>query len=343
MTRSSRSSPAEPNRAAGPTFGPRAPSTSYGFVAGVPFIAQISPHGDVAPHRQSHVRAVPGDARGATRNRRQRHVKRSRPLSGRMASNQVLADIRQLVHHGRALVALIERRDHFDRIVERLRADIPSLVVLHGGITPKARRTAMAQLAEQSDDEPRLILASGRYLGKGFDDPRLDTLLLTMPIAWKGTVVQYAGRLHRAHAAKRAIRIYDYVDSDVPLLRHIDAKRLRAFNELGYVTAESTHELSLAIDRESFLVSRPRSCRQRIFEYRAETTDVRVLLGGRWSMSSGGGIRTRDLRVMSGEKALQFPQIGRDWSTKSPAFEVLFGQFGTQSGTHEKVVPTWYP
>src|SRR5665648_556706 len=68
---------------------------------------------------------------------------------------------------------------------------------------PKARRAALAQLAEQSDSEPRLILATGRYLGEGFDDPRLDTLLLTMPIAWKGTVVQYAGRLHRAHPAKR--------------------------------------------------------------------------------------------------------------------------------------------
>jgi superfamily II DNA or RNA helicase len=160
----------------------------------------------------------------------------------------VLADIRELVRDGRALVVLTERRDHLDRIAECLRADIPNFVVLHGGIKPKARRAAMAQLTEQSDDEPTLILATGRYLGEGFDDPRLDTLLLTMPIAWKGTVVQYAGRLHRAHAAKRDIRIYDYVDSDVPVLRRMYAKRLRTYREMGYVSAASAQELSLAFD-----------------------------------------------------------------------------------------------
>jgi superfamily II DNA or RNA helicase len=117
----------------------------------------------------------------------------------------VVADIRELVHEERALVVLTERREHLDRIARSIRAEIPNLVVLHGGIKPKARRAAMTQLAEQPDNEQRLILATGRYLGEGFDHPRLDTLLLTLPIAWRGTVVQYAGRLHRAHAAKRDI------------------------------------------------------------------------------------------------------------------------------------------
>src|ERR1019366_9339719 len=108
-------------------------------------------------------------------------------------------------------------------------------------------RAALAQLAEQADSEPRLILATGRYLGEGFDDPRLDTLLLTMPIAWKGTVVQYAGRLHRAHAGKRDIRIYDYVDGEVPVLRRMYAKRLRTYKEMGYVCDESAQELGLAV------------------------------------------------------------------------------------------------
>ena len=159
----------------------------------------------------------------------------------------VLADIRALVRDGRALLVLTERREHLERIVKSIGAEIPNIVVLHGGIKPKARRSGMAQLAEQSDDQPRLILATGRYLGEGFDDPRLDTLLLTMPIAWKGTLVQYAGRLHRAHAAKRDIRIYDYVDSEVPVLRRMYAKRLRTYREMGYVFDESAQELSLAI------------------------------------------------------------------------------------------------
>ncbi len=159
----------------------------------------------------------------------------------------VLADIRDLVRNGRAAVVLTERREHLDRIAQSIGDEVPNLVVLHGGIKPKARRAAMTRLAEQSDHGPRLILATGRYLGEGFDDPRLDTLLLTMPIAWKGTVVQYAGRLHRAHAAKRDIRIYDYVDGEVPVLRRMYAKRLRTYKEMGYVCDESAQELSLAI------------------------------------------------------------------------------------------------
>ena len=160
----------------------------------------------------------------------------------------VLADIRELVGAGRALVVLTERRKHLERIANSIGPEIPNNIVLHGGIKPEARRAAIAQLSEQSDDQPRLILATGRYLGEGFDDPRLDTLLLTMPIAWKGTVVQYAGRLHRAHAAKRDIRIYDYVDSEVPVLRRMYAKRLRTYREMGYVCDESAQELNLQFD-----------------------------------------------------------------------------------------------
>jgi superfamily II DNA or RNA helicase len=159
----------------------------------------------------------------------------------------VLADIRELVRDGRAAVVLTERRKHLERIAKSIGDELPNLVVLHRSIKPKARRAAMTQLAEQSDHEPRLILATGRYLGEGFDDPRLDTLLLTMPIAWMGTVVQYAGRLHRAHAAKRDIRIYDHVDGEVPVLRRMYAKRLRTYKEMGYVCDESAQELSLTL------------------------------------------------------------------------------------------------
>ncbi len=156
----------------------------------------------------------------------------------------VVADIRELVREERALVVLTERREHLDCIARSIRAEIPNLVVLHGGIKPKARRAAMTQLAEQPDNEPRLILATGKYLGEGFDDPRLDTLLLTMPIAWRGTVVQYAGRLHRVHAAKRDIRVYDYVDAEVPVLRRMYAKRVRAYKEMGYI-CDDVQELAL--------------------------------------------------------------------------------------------------
>ena len=159
----------------------------------------------------------------------------------------VLADIRELARENRALVVITERREHLDHIAQSTGDEIPNLVVLHGGIKPKARRAAMTVLAQQPDNEPRLILATGRYLGEGFDDPRLDTLLLTMPIAWKGTVVQYAGRLHRAHAAKRDIRIYDYVDAHVPVLRRMYAKRMRTYREIGYVCDEPAEPLGLGV------------------------------------------------------------------------------------------------
>lgn len=148
----------------------------------------------------------------------------------------VVADARELAGEGRAALVLTERRDHLERLADRLRDDVPNLVVLHGGIQSKARRLALKQLADLPDDEGRLVLATGRYIGEGFDDPRLDTLLLAMPIAWKGTVVQYAGRLHRTHPTKRDARIYDYVDGDVPVLRRMYAKRLRAYRKMGYVT-----------------------------------------------------------------------------------------------------------
>ena len=148
----------------------------------------------------------------------------------------VASDARALLGEGRALMMLTERREHLERLAESLRNDVANLVILHGGIQIKARRAALEHLARLPDDEPRLVLATGRYIGEGFDDPRLDTLLLTMPIAWKGTLVQYAGRLHRAHPAKRDIRIYDYVDAEVPVLRRMFAKRLRAYHKMGYAT-----------------------------------------------------------------------------------------------------------
>jgi superfamily II DNA or RNA helicase len=96
------------------------------------------------------------------------------------------------------------------------------------------RREVTAQLASIPENEPRLVLATGRYIGEGFDDARLDTLFLTMPVSWKGTLVQYAGRLHRLHPGKAEVRIYDYVDLHVPLFQRMFEKRLRGYRAIGY-------------------------------------------------------------------------------------------------------------
>jgi superfamily II DNA or RNA helicase len=146
----------------------------------------------------------------------------------------IVRDVRDLLDEGRAPLVLTERREHLERLGERLRAHAPTLVTLHGDVTARRRREALAQLSDLPPDAPRVLLATGRYIGEGFDDPRLDTLLLTMPIAWKGTVVQYAGRLHRPHPGKREARIYDYVDTRVPVLRRMFAKRAKSYRAMAY-------------------------------------------------------------------------------------------------------------
>jgi very-short-patch-repair endonuclease len=95
-------------------------------------------------------------------------------------------------------------------------------------------QNALASLARIPETEPRVILATGGFIGEGFDDPRLDTLLLALPVSWRGTVAQYVGRLHRLHDGKRAVRVYDYADLNVPMLARMFDRRCRGYEALGY-------------------------------------------------------------------------------------------------------------
>jgi superfamily II DNA or RNA helicase len=151
----------------------------------------------------------------------------------------IAGDALELVAQGRSPIVLTERREHLERLAARLADRVATLTVLHGDMRPAARRDAMERLRAGDEVSPRVVLATGRYIGEGFDDPRLDTLLLAMPVAWKGTVVQYAGRLHRAHPGKRQALVYDYVDEELPVLRRMFAKRLKAYRALGYELAEA--------------------------------------------------------------------------------------------------------
>ncbi len=152
-------------------------------------------------------------------------------------------DILTALEAGRSPLVLTERRDHLEYLAARLRRFTRNLVVLHGGAGKRARAEAARQLSEVPHDEERLVLATGRYIGEGFDDARLDTLFLTMPVAWKGTLVQYAGRLQRAHAGKREVQIYDYVDRAVSVLTRMFEKRLRGYRAMGYGELTSLSEL----------------------------------------------------------------------------------------------------
>ena len=146
----------------------------------------------------------------------------------------ILSDVIRAVAEGRSPILLTERRDHLEFLAQRLRGLVRHLIVLQGGMTDKERRTRGDQLEAVPGEEERLVLATGRYVGEGFDDARLDTLLLALPISWKGTLVQYTGRLHRPHPRKREVRIYDYVDREVPMLLKMFEKRQRAYRAIGY-------------------------------------------------------------------------------------------------------------
>lgn len=150
----------------------------------------------------------------------------------------ILDDVIRAVHERRFVILLTERRDHLEYLAKHLQRFVRHLVVLRGGMTPKERAAAAAALAAIPDDEERLVLATGRYIGEGFDDARLDTLFLAMPVSWKGTLAQYTGRLHRLHPAKDEVRIFDYVDRDVPMLAAMFEKRLRAYRAIGYTPNE---------------------------------------------------------------------------------------------------------
>jgi superfamily II DNA or RNA helicase len=98
----------------------------------------------------------------------------------------------------------------------------------------KQRQAALNALESLPDHAEKALLATGRYLGEGFDDERLDTLFLTLPISWRGTLSQYAGRLHRIYDRKKEVVIYDYVDVDVPVLVRMYERRTKGYRSIGY-------------------------------------------------------------------------------------------------------------
>jgi superfamily II DNA or RNA helicase len=115
--------------------------------------------------------------------------------------------------------------------------------MLKGGMGKKELKAIAGELASIPEGTPRVILATGSYIGEGFDDSRLDALFLTMPISWRGTLQPYVGRLHRIHDGKKVVRVFDYVDSNVPMLARMYEKRLLGYRAIGY-EASGHHEFS---------------------------------------------------------------------------------------------------
>ncbi|MFZ9936645.1 MAG: TOTE conflict system archaeo-eukaryotic primase domain-containing protein, partial [Luteolibacter sp.] len=147
-----------------------------------------------------------------------------------MIRDEVVASLRE----GRSPLVLTERTEHIETLADLLRPHVTHLVILQGGMGRKALRAAMEKLAVIPEKEARVVIATGKFVGEGFDDPRLDTLFLTMPVSWRGIIAQYAGRLHRLHDGKREVRIHDYADLDVPMLSRMFDKRCAGYEAVGY-------------------------------------------------------------------------------------------------------------
>lgn len=148
---------------------------------------------------------------------------------------RIIAEVVQAVGAGRSPVVLTERTEHLELLAAGVRAaGVAHVITLRGGLGRKALEAALEQLKAVPAEEGRVVVATGRFLGEGFDDSRLDTLFLTMPVSWRGTIAQYAGRLHRLHAGKTVVQVHDYADLDVPMLSRMFNKRCLAYEAVGY-------------------------------------------------------------------------------------------------------------
>ncbi|AFI85820.1 DNA helicase [Methylophaga nitratireducenticrescens] len=144
-------------------------------------------------------------------------------------TSKIISDAIQCVHNGGHPLILTERRDHAENIHTQLGDMGINSIVLKG-----AMKAAERKYADKHLQSAQIVVATGKYVGEGFDLPRLDTLFLAMPIAWKGTLAQYAGRIHREAEGKTQVTIHDYVDCALPMLQRMFKKREKSYKAMGY-------------------------------------------------------------------------------------------------------------
>ena len=173
-------------------------------------------------------------------------------------NQQIIDDVVSNYKYGRNCIVLSLRTAHVETLAQNLRQAVPEsdVIALTGGMGTKTTREVFQRIADTPVDSNLILVATGHFIGEGFDEPRLDTLFLTMPISWKGTLQQYAGRLHRLHENKKEVRIYDYVDIQVNMLERMYQRRLNGYASMGY-KAKGEDISSMAMDiiynRDSFL------------------------------------------------------------------------------------------
>lgn len=159
-------------------------------------------------------------------------------------NNLIIEDVLNVVAAGRTPIILTARTSHVELLAEMLKQHVANIIQLTGEGTAKNKRETLQKLQNIPKDAPLVIVATGKYVGEGFDYPRLDTLFLALPISWKGLVAQYAGRLHRENEGKKDVRIYDYIDIHEPVCENMYRKRLKGYSAIGYrVLSKDTQTL----------------------------------------------------------------------------------------------------
>lgn len=163
----------------------------------------------------------------------------------------ILDDVSSNLAEGRSPLVLTARTAHVDYLADECRKICPNVIRLVGNDSTKVKREAITQLAAVPDNEPLIVIATGKYVGEGFDLPRLDTLMLALPVSWKGLIAQYTGRLHRDYIGKSEVRINDYVDLRVPICDSMYRKRLHGYKAVGYSIAVANEGLFAEVKTET--------------------------------------------------------------------------------------------
>lgn len=146
----------------------------------------------------------------------------------------IVDDLLSCCHEGRLPLLLSERKRHLQILKERVEDEVDHCFVLTGGMGKKRTRDAVERLSALESGESAVLLATGKFVGEGFDHASLDTLFLAFPVSWKGIVQQYVGRIHRRHADKQEVRVYDYADKRVAPLAASFRRRVKSYNSMGY-------------------------------------------------------------------------------------------------------------
>jgi superfamily II DNA or RNA helicase len=196
-------------------------------------IRHIAPRPDTAPHDLAVIPRMRADKIDLPADAGIQDVFRQ-VVTDLHRTKAIADEVVDALSRGRKILVLTERTEHIAAIEEALAGRVERIFTLHGRMSKKQRSLVIAELDAMPTDAPRILLATGKLVGEGFDHPPLDTLILAMPISWKGTLQQYAGRLHREHVTKADVRIIDFVDTGHPGLMRMWSRRQLGYRAMGY-------------------------------------------------------------------------------------------------------------